>query len=82
MCKCHFLNKETNKIERTKGIFSLQTANTGDEFRFEHENFKRKITYIDFKNKELVAPPIDGYSGMDERGQHTFHLSFKAVWGE
>lgn len=72
MCKCHF----------HKGIFSLNTANIGDVFRFEHETNKRQVLEMNFKNKELFAPPIDNYTGMDERDLHTFHLSTKAIFGE
>lgn len=82
MCKCHRLNPETKKIERVNGVFSLKTGNKGDIFRFQHENFKRQILETDFKKSELFAPPIDNYTGLDERGLHTFHHSFKAIWGE
>lgn len=82
MCKCHYFNKETRRMERTKGIFSLKTANMGEIFRFTHENFKRKVTHINYNGCEIVAPPLEDYNGMDERGKHTFHRSFMAVFGE
>lgn len=82
MCTCHHVNKLTGKLERTKGLFSLRTGNNGDIFRFEHETFKRKIVEINFNSGETFAPPIENYSGMDERGLHTFHNSFKAIFGE
>lgn len=78
MCKCHHVNKESGKIERTKGLFSLRTGLVGEVFQFEHESFERKILEIDYKNSELFAPPIENYSGLDERGLHTFHTTFKA----
>ncbi len=83
MCKCHYYNKETNKIERVQGEFSLNTCNEGDVFRFAHESFPRIAIRVNFTSKEVFAPPAnDDYSGMDEKGQHTFHTSFKAIFGE
>lgn len=76
MCKCHRFNKTTRKLDR------LSTGNKGDIFRFEHETFKRKIIDINYKSFEVFAPPIDSYSGMDEREEHVFHRSFKVIWGE
>lgn len=81
MCKCHYFNKETNKMERVNGLFSLNTANEGDIFKFAHENFTRKVLKINRNACETFAPPLLNYSGMDERGIHTFHLSFKAYFG-
>jgi hypothetical protein len=78
MCICHKYNNETKQIERVKGVFSLNTGNDGDIFQFEHEDFKRQIVKMNFRAKECFAPPIEKYSGLDERGLHTFHLSFKA----
>jgi len=69
-------------MERTNGEFPLSTGNKGDTFRFQHESFKRVIVDINFKACETFAPPVDNYSGLDERGLHTFHNSFKAIWGE
>ncbi len=82
MCKCHYFDQEEQKIKITHGTFSLGTGNIGDEFRFEHEDFKRGIIHINLNANELFAPPLENYSGMDERGLHAFHLSFKAIWGE
>lgn len=80
MCKCHFLNHDTGMQERVKGLFSLNTGNIGDVFIFPHETFKRQIIDINFIYCETFAPPIDNYSGLDERGLHTFHNSFKAIF--
>lgn len=78
MCKCHRINKESGKVEHTAGLFSLRTGLVGETFQFEHESFHRKILEINYKNSELFAPPMGDYSGLDERGEHTFHLTFKA----
>jgi hypothetical protein len=79
MCKCHAFNSNTGKIERIKGIFPLKTGNVGDKFKFPHENFYRVIVEMNFKTGDVFAPPLtDDYNGMDEKGTHTFHFSFKA----
>lgn len=82
MCSCHFYNKDKKCMDRVRGVFSLNTANVGDTFRFEYEYFKRQVIEINFKAKELFAPPIENYNGMDCKGTHIFHFSFKANWGE
>lgn len=78
MCQCHKVNPATKNVERIKGIFSLKTGNVGDKFKFEHENFYRQILEVNFKGSEVFAPPIENYSGLDERGSHVFHMTFKA----
>lgn len=81
MCKCHYFDKEEQKFKRTKGVFSLRTGNVGDVFKFEHEDFNRKIVEMNHKSKEVYAPPIENLVEGSEKGEHLFHFSFNAIWG-
>lgn len=81
MCKCHYFDKEERKMKRTKGVFSLKSGNVGETFKFEHENFLRKIIEMNFKSQEVYAPPIEDFNGLTDKGEDVFHFSFKVQWG-